>query len=79
MNPKPNHICPLCGGPNGCAPALSGNFETACWCTDAKIDPAALARIPEAQRRQACLCQRCATAPADLSATSDVSMPKPGA
>ncbi|HYD60937.1 MAG TPA: cysteine-rich CWC family protein [Noviherbaspirillum sp.] len=62
MDPKPNNTCPLCGGPNGCAPAINGTFEVRCWCTDVKVDPAALARIPEAQRNQACICRQCATA-----------------
>lgn len=61
MNPKPNTTCPLCGGPNGCAPATQGTFDTPCWCTTAQVDPAALAQIPEAQRNQACLCAKCAS------------------
>ncbi|RJG01473.1 cysteine-rich CWC family protein [Noviherbaspirillum sedimenti] len=65
MIPKPNHTCPLCGGPNACAPACSGDINTPCWCTTVNIDPAALARIPDAQRMQSCVCQQCATAAAD--------------
>ena len=42
----PATTCPLCGGPNACAPAACGRFDVKCWCTDAKIDPAALARVP---------------------------------
>lgn len=61
LDPKPNNTCPLCGGPNGCAPAASGSFDTPCWCTTTPIDPAVLARIPEAQRHQACVCRNCAT------------------
>lgn len=61
MKPLANDLCPLCGGPNGCAPARSGSFETPCWCTTVRIDPAVLARIPEAQRNTACLCCQCAT------------------
>lgn len=61
FDPKPNNTCPLCGGPNGCAPAASGSFDTPCWCTTTPIDPAVLARIPEAQRNQACVCRNCAT------------------
>ncbi len=60
MTPKPNSTCPLCHGPNQCAPARSGSFDTPCWCTDAVIDPQALARIPDAQRGEACLCPCCA-------------------
>ena len=62
LDPKPNNACPLCGGPNGCAPAASGSFDTPCWCTTTPIDPAALARIPESQRNLACICRKCATA-----------------
>lgn len=61
MEPKPNLICPLCGESNGCAPAQSGSFETPCWCNEVTIDPAALARVPAAQRNESCLCARCAT------------------
>jgi len=61
LDPKPNHTCPLCGGPNGCAPAAAGSLDVPCWCTTAVIDPSALARVPEAQRNLACICRRCAT------------------
>jgi len=63
LDPKPNNTCPLCGGPNGCAPAASGSFDTPCWCTTTPINPAALARIPDALRNQACICRNCAIAP----------------
>lgn len=53
--------CPLCGGPNGCAPAACGRFDVDCWCTGVRFAPAALARVPEAQRGKACLCRACAT------------------
>jgi hypothetical protein len=54
--------CPLCGGPNGCEPAASGRFDGApCWCTSVKIPKEVLDRVPEADRRTACLCRRCAT------------------
>ena len=59
--PLPAHRCPLCGGPNGCAPARSGSFATVCWCQAAAIDAGARARVPPALRGQACLCQRCGT------------------
>jgi len=32
-----------------------------CWCADVKVDPAALARVPEAERNCSCLCRSCAT------------------
>jgi GNAT superfamily N-acetyltransferase len=61
MTPKRNSSCPLCGGPNDCAPARTGSFDEPCWCMSVAFDPEALARIPEATRNQACLCRRCAT------------------
>lgn len=58
--PSAEHHCPLCGGPNDCAPARSGSFDTPCWCTTAAFDPSVLERIPESLRGRACLCRRCA-------------------
>ena len=60
MQPLPNHICPLCGGANQCAPAKAGTLEVECWCTTASISPEALARVPAELVRKACLCPRCA-------------------
>jgi hypothetical protein len=53
--------CPLCGLPNGCAPAGSGSFDTPCWCTAVKFDAEALAAVPASERGRACICFRCAT------------------
>lgn len=61
MLPKPNSTCPLCGGPNDCEPATTGRFDSPCWCVSVRIDPTALARIPEPARGEACLCRACAT------------------
>jgi hypothetical protein len=61
MDAKPNHTCPLCNGPNACAPARSGSLDTPCWCTQRVIDRSVLARIPDAQRGQACVCAACGT------------------
>ncbi|MED5622073.1 cysteine-rich CWC family protein [Ideonella sp. BN130291] len=63
MQPLPNLRCPLCGGPNDCAPARCGRFDVDCWCSRATVSREALARVPEAQRNQACLCPRCAAGP----------------
>ncbi|MDP3501668.1 MAG: cysteine-rich CWC family protein [Myxococcales bacterium] len=52
-NPK---TCPLCGEPNSCGMAAG---EQACWCFAVTMDPDALARIPEAAKGKACVCQRC--------------------
>ena len=59
--PLPNLRCPLCGGPNGCAPAACGRFEVDCWCRAVRIEAAVLARVPEAARGLECLCRACAT------------------
>lgn len=59
--PIPAHACPVCGGPNECAAAMSGSFETPCWCRDATFSPDLMARVPEEQRGQACICQDCAS------------------
>jgi hypothetical protein len=61
MDALPNHRCPLCGGPNACAPAKIGTLSTPCWCRDAVIASNVLAKVPEAQRQQSCVCAACAT------------------
>lgn len=53
--------CPLCEQPNACA-AVSG--AQTCWCFTAVIPNDVLARIPEADRGQRCVCAACASAPA---------------
>ena len=58
--PLAQHRCPLCGGPNDCAVAKSGRFDTPCWCRDVHFDERLLARVPAAKRGLACLCERCA-------------------
>lgn len=62
QSPVPHHACPLCGGPNDCAPARTGSFATPCWCFTQKVDAAVLARIPDAERGQHCVCRACAVA-----------------
>jgi hypothetical protein len=51
--------CPLCGGANHCAPAVSGNLETPCWCSHARFTPELLARV-QASGGRGCICARCA-------------------
>lgn len=56
-------LCPLCGRPNHCAmaqpqPAAQGP----CWCTREQFGAALLARVPEASRNKACICQACVQA-----------------
>ena len=58
--PLPATACPLCGGPSGCAPAVSGSFDSPCWCTTVRIPAEVLVRIPAAQRGLACVCRQCA-------------------
>ncbi len=60
--PLPHHECPACGGPNECAPARSGTFDTSCWCASVTVCASALAGLPVAQRDRACLCRKCAMA-----------------
>ena len=57
--PKANVTCPACGGPNDCAPARSGSFDTPCWCADLAVDPAAIAALLDGKRPGSCLCRRC--------------------
>jgi cysteine-rich CWC protein len=68
--PAPNLACPLCGGANACAPARSGRFDTACWCTTVSFAPELLARLPAAQRGVSCLCPACAASAATAPATA---------
>jgi hypothetical protein len=61
LRPLPNLACPLCGAPNGCAPAMQGTFGAECWCTSVTVSQKALARIPDELKGKACLCRACAT------------------
>lgn len=63
--------CPACGAANACSLAEPRSATQACWCHAVNIDPAVLQALPEAQRGQACLCQRCATR-ADRPAASSL-------
>lgn len=58
--PLPEHRCPLCGGPNGCAAAAAGRFDVPCWCAEVRFTPALLAQVPAAQQGRACVCPACA-------------------
>ncbi len=59
-SPRPAHACPLCGQANGCAAARTGSFDTPCWCTEVRFNPALLARVPASQQGKACICRACA-------------------
>jgi glucose-6-phosphate 1-epimerase len=54
--------CPLCGAANTCAVAAAkddpGAFER-CWCRDATVDAATIARVPPELVDRACICRRC--------------------
>lgn len=52
--------CPLCGGPNNCAPVCAGSFDVDCWCRSVTFSAAVLAALPEDARGTACLCRACA-------------------
>jgi len=39
----------------------TGQPQPPCWCITVNFDAALLAQIPDAARRQACICQRCAS------------------
>lgn len=57
--PLPTLQCPLCGGPNECAPAACGRFDVDCWCTQARIPDALLAQVPPEKKGKACICPTC--------------------
>ena len=54
----PTH-CPQCGKANSCVLAAGGEIHD-CWCLQTPVDPQALARLPDAERDQRCLCPACA-------------------
>lgn len=58
------HHCPVCQGPNDCQAARSGGFDQPCWCTQVKVTPEALARVPAGQMGKACICRTCIEAAA---------------
>lgn len=60
MDALSDAICPLCGGANQCAPAMTGRLDIECWCTKAFIGAEVLEQVPEHLLNKACLCPRCA-------------------
>jgi hypothetical protein len=40
----------------------TGQAQPACWCTEAEFSEGLLSRVPQEQRRLACVCARCAAA-----------------
>jgi hypothetical protein len=59
MNAVNQRTCPLCGGDNQCAIA-SGSDPRDCWCREAAIDTAVLARLPAEAVGKVCICPACA-------------------
>ncbi|HZN37187.1 MAG TPA: cysteine-rich CWC family protein [Planctomycetota bacterium] len=57
-------VCPLCGRKNGCAMAQEGCASACatCWCSNVKIAPEVLSRVPPHAVGRACLCAECAQA-----------------
>jgi len=53
-------ICPICGEPNQCEAAASGDPNAPCWCRAVSFSPEVLARIPAEARGLACVCRQCA-------------------
>ncbi len=51
--------CPLCGRPNDCQLCTNAAYKGPCWCAQAKIPDALLARVPPDLRNQACICRTC--------------------
>ena len=57
-SPEQQLRCPLCGEPNGCAPAESATFDTPCWCAAERLPADLLAAALRADARS-CVCARC--------------------
>lgn len=62
MRPLPHLTCPVCGGPNACAPALGGDFEQRCWCEAISLSPRLVSQIGETGQKTSCICPACAAA-----------------
>jgi hypothetical protein len=52
--------CPLCGKANGCM-AGTGK-EKDCWCHSLKVPQELVDKVPEDQKRKACICKSCVEA-----------------
>jgi len=61
LEPLPNHACPLCGGPNACAPAKSAILDTPCWCRNVTFSVELLSKVPDQFKNKACICATCAS------------------
>ena len=70
------HACPACGQPNQCAMA-GGADPQGCWCMQAPVSQAALARLPAQERGQRCICPVCAREPDPAPVTAQAAPPAP--
>lgn len=61
MNPPSEHTCPICGRPNECAMAKTGNPDAPCWCREVTINPDALTRARKIAGNKSCICKQCAS------------------
>jgi len=52
-------LCPLCHRPNRCGALAGPEGAENCWCHRAHVPAALLARVPAAERGQACVCRDC--------------------
>ncbi len=61
-------MCPLCGGPNGCALAAG---KTQCWCFEVEVSEEARGRAVELVGERVCVCRRCGTVPTPTERLAD--------
>ena len=58
IDDEPNaSICPLCGGRNNCALAVSAESGEPCWCESLKIPEGVLQQIPLEARNKSGVCR----------------------
>ena len=84
----PADRCPLCGQSNQCAMVTPREDRStadasaacaSCWCRDAQIPEAVVARIPEGARGRACICAQCCNAQSSKLAEGVLQTLDPGA
>jgi len=59
LPPSEKNACPTCGQPNRCSVA-AGEDAQGCWCMHTPVSRTALARLPQEERGQRCICPVCA-------------------
>ncbi|QJE98963.1 cysteine-rich CWC family protein [Luteolibacter luteus] len=70
LHPLSNHTCPLCGAPNECAAAISGSFDTPCWCRNIVFPDELLATVPADLKGKSCICRACVESAANAAIPS---------